>query len=101
MPPLNPRDPELLVAPIGIFDSGFGGLTVARSVIDPLRSARDRATVMACLFGDTAAKTLGYPPHGLTERAGLALALSLARASALSEGRTRPESKGTEMTAKR
>ena len=76
-------------------------LAYTRSVIDPLRSARDRATVMACLFGDTAAKALGYPPHGLTERAGLALALSLARASALSEGRTRPESKGTEVTAKR
>jgi hypothetical protein len=54
-------------------------LAYTRSVIDPLRSARDRATVMACLFGDTAAKALGYPPHGLTERAGLALALSEAR----------------------
>ena len=61
-------------------------LAYTRSVIDPLRSARDRATVMACLFGDTAAKALGYPPHGLTERAGLALALSEAR---------------TEVTAKR
>ena len=44
--------------------------------IDPLRNARDRATVIACLFGDTAAKALGYPPHGLTDRAGLALALN-------------------------
>ena len=61
-------------------------LAYTRSVIDPLRSARDRATVMACLFGDTAAKALGYLPHGLTERAGLALALSEAR---------------TEVTAKR
>ena len=61
-------------------------LAYTRSVIDPLRGARDRATVMACLFGDTAAKALGYPPHGLTERAGLALALSEAR---------------TEVTAKR
>jgi hypothetical protein len=41
---------------------------------------------LACLFGDTAAKALGYPPHGLTERAGLALALGEAR---------------TEVTAKR
>ena len=70
-------------------------LAYTRSVIDPLRSARDRATVMACLFGDTAAKALGYPPHGLTERAGLALALSEARTLA------RSESKGTEVTAKR
>ena len=78
-------------------------LAYTRSVIDPLRSARDRATVMACLFGDTAAKALGYPPHGLTERAGLALALSDARASALSEGCAfaSSESKGTEVTAKR
>jgi hypothetical protein len=78
-------------------------LAYTRSVIDPLRSARDRATVMACLFGDTAAKALGYPPHGLTERAGLALALGEARASALSEGRAfaRSESKGTDVTAKR
>ena len=61
-------------------------LAYTRSVIDPLRSARDRATVIACLFGDTAAKALGYPPQGLSDRAGLALALSEAR---------------TEVTAKR
>jgi hypothetical protein len=54
-------------------------LAYTRSVIDPLRSARDRATVMACLFGDTAAKALGYPPQGLSDRAGLALALTEAR----------------------
>ena len=61
-------------------------LAYTRSVIDPLRGARDRATVIACLFGDTAAKALGYPPQGLSERAGLALALTEAR---------------TEVTAKR
>jgi hypothetical protein len=54
-------------------------LAYTRSVIDPLRGARDRATVIACLFGDTAAKALGYPPQGLSERAGLALALTEAR----------------------
>jgi hypothetical protein len=54
-------------------------LAYTRSVIDPLRSARDRATVMACLFGDPAATALGYPPQGLSDRAGLALALSEAR----------------------
>jgi hypothetical protein len=56
-------------------------LAYTRSVITPHLHATDRATVIACLFGDTAATALGYPPQGLTERAGLALALSEARAS--------------------
>lgn len=54
-------------------------LAYTRSVIESHRSAADRATVMACLFGDTAANALGYPPQGLTDRAGLALALHDAR----------------------
>ena len=54
-------------------------LAYTRTVIEPHLSATDRATVMACLFGDAAANALGYPPQGLTERAGLALALSEAR----------------------
>ena len=55
-------------------------LDYTRSVIAPHRQATDRATVMACMFGDTAAKALGYEPRGLTDRAGLALALHEARA---------------------
>lgn len=51
-------------------------LEYTRSVIAPHRHATDRATVMACLFGDAAAHALGYPPQGLSDRAGLALALS-------------------------
>ena len=50
-------------------------LEYTREVVRPLRQATDRATVMACLFGDTAAKALGYEPQGLSDRAGLALAL--------------------------
>ncbi len=50
-------------------------LAYTRRVIEPLRGATDRATIIACLFGDTAAKALGYPPQGLSDRAGLALAL--------------------------
>ena len=50
-------------------------LAYTREVIAPLLNARDRATVIACLFGDTAATALGYPPLGLTDRAGFALAL--------------------------
>ena len=61
-------------------------LAYTRSVIKPHLGATDRATVMACLFGDRAAAALGYPPQGLSDRAGLALALSSARVP-LSEGR--------------
>lgn len=54
-------------------------LAYTRDAIAPHLDASDRATVMACLFGDEAARELGYPPHGLSPRAGLALALSDAR----------------------
>ena len=56
-------------------------LAYTRAVIAPHLEATDRATVIACLFGDPAANALGYPPQGLTERAGLALALHDARVS--------------------
>ena len=56
-------------------------LDYTRTVIAPQRGASDRATIIACLFGDPAATALGYPPQGLSERAGLALALHEARAS--------------------
>ena len=58
MPPLTARDPELLVAPIGIFDSGFGGLTVARSVIDQLPHES------LLYVGDTARQPYGPKPIG-------------------------------------
>jgi glutamate racemase len=45
-------------APIGIFDSGFGGLTVARAVIDQLPHE-------AVLYlGDTARQPYGPKPIG-------------------------------------
>ena len=50
-------------------------IAYTRSVIAPHLHATDRATVIACIFGDAAAIALGYPPHGLSDRAGLALAL--------------------------
>jgi hypothetical protein len=43
-------------------------------VLAEYASNTDRATVIAALFGDTAARDLGYPPLGLSPRAGLALA---------------------------
>ncbi len=45
-------------APIGIFDSGFGGLTVARSVIDQL----PHESVL--YLGDTARQPYGPKPNG-------------------------------------
>jgi len=59
VPPL--RDVDLRVdldAPIGIFDSGFGGLTVARSVIDQLPHESIR------YVGDTARQPYGPRPIG-------------------------------------
>lgn len=50
-------------------------LAYTREVIAPFLGAPDRATVIACLFGDDAAHTLGYRAHGLSARDGLALAL--------------------------
>jgi len=56
-------------------------LAYTRTVIEPHLDAHDRATVIPCLFGDAAATALGYPPQGLSDRAGLALALHDARVS--------------------
>ena len=55
-------------------------LEYTRTVIAPHLDAHDRATVMPCVFGDPGAAALGYPPQGLSDRAGLALALHDARA---------------------
>ena len=46
-----------------------------RAVVAPQLDTRDYPTQMVCLFGDAAAQSLGYPPQGLSARAGLALAL--------------------------
>ncbi|THV18121.1 glutamate racemase [Nocardioides caeni] len=66
MPPQDPNvsvdvatDPRAdVAAPIGIFDSGFGGLTVARSVIDQL--PHESITYV----GDTARQPYGPKPIG-------------------------------------
>ena len=56
-------------------------LAYTREVLAPLLGAEDWPTIMAGAFGDEAARELGYKPHGLSHRAGLALALHDARAS--------------------
>ncbi len=54
----RPTDDASLDAPIGIFDSGFGGLTVARSVIDQLPHES------LVYLGDTARQPYGPKPIG-------------------------------------
>jgi hypothetical protein len=49
-------------------------LAYTREVLREYTGSTDRATLIAALFGDAAARDLGYPPLGLSPRAGLALA---------------------------
>jgi hypothetical protein len=57
------------------------GLEYTRAIVASHLESRDRAALVPCLFGDAAARTPGYPPQGLSERAGLALALHDAHAA--------------------
>jgi hypothetical protein len=50
-------------------------LVYTREMIAPYLSTQDYPTIFACLFGDRAAQALGYRPRGLSDDAGLALAL--------------------------
>ena len=56
-------------------------LEYTRHVLEPLLVATDMRTHIECLFGDAAGATLGFTPRGLSDRAGLALALNDARAA--------------------
>ena len=56
-------------------------LAYTRAVIEPHRDTDDFPTAFACLYGDAAARRVGYTPLGLSPRAGVALALAEARAS--------------------
>jgi hypothetical protein len=49
-------------------------LAYTSDVLREYMSATDRATIIAALFGDPAARDLGYRPLGLSPRAGLAVA---------------------------
>lgn len=57
-------------------------LEYTREVITPFLDSRDHPTIMACLFGDEAARSLGYRSQGLSSRAGLALSLDEGRSPA-------------------
>ena len=50
-------------------------LEYTREVLTPHLDADDKRTAIECLFGDPAARSLGFTPRGLTPWAGLALAL--------------------------
>ena len=49
-----------------------------REAIRPHLEAEDMPTAITCLFGDVAARSLGFPCLGLSNRAGFALALHVA-----------------------
>jgi hypothetical protein len=50
-------------------------IAYTREVLIPYLDADDMRTCIECLFGDAAARTLGFTPRGLSPWAGLALAL--------------------------
>lgn len=51
-------------------------LEYSRAVIAPHLDSTNQPTVIACLYGDEAAKELGYPPLGLSKNAGFQIALA-------------------------
>ena len=57
-------------------------LAYTREVLAEFLDAEDMRTAVECLFGDVAARSLGFTPRGLSPRAGLALAMHDARAAA-------------------
>ena len=50
-------------------------IAYSQEVILPYLESQDYPTLMACVFGDRAAHSLGYAPQGLSEGAGFAVAL--------------------------
>src|SRR5262249_18047769 len=50
-------------------------LAYTREILTPFLEADDKRTAIECLFGDAAARSLGFTPRGLSPWAGLALAL--------------------------
>jgi hypothetical protein len=58
-------------------------LAYSREVLAPLLESTHEVTCIPALLGDTAAYTLGYPQLGLSDNAGLAVALADALATAI------------------
>ncbi|MGI8550713.1 MAG: hypothetical protein ACR2PL_07990 [Dehalococcoidia bacterium] len=59
-------------------------LAALRTAIDPYRGSAHFPTAFACLYGDDAARVVGYPPLGLPTLAGFALAADEIRRRKLS-----------------
>jgi len=57
-------------------------IAYTREVLGPHLGAGDMRTAVECLFGDRAARSLGFTPRGVSAWAGLALALHDARTAA-------------------
>jgi hypothetical protein len=51
-------------------------LAYTRAVLEPHLDSTHYPTLLVALEGDPAAQALGYPPLGLSPKAGLALALA-------------------------
>jgi hypothetical protein len=58
-------------------DLEIDDLEYTREVLKPLFGCDDRPTVIAALFGDAAARELGYSPLGISARGGLELARAI------------------------
>jgi hypothetical protein len=56
-------------------------IAYTREVLVPFLGAGDKRTIIECLCGDAAGRTLGFTPRGLSPWAGLALALHDAQAT--------------------
>lgn len=70
----------LAMAGCGLPAIDEGELRHTREVLASFLDAEDMPTTIECLFGDSAASSLGYTPRGLAPWAGLALALHDAQA---------------------
>jgi hypothetical protein len=52
-------------------------LAYSREVLQPYLCSDDYPTCFTAMFGDSAARAVGYPPLGLSDRAGFGVALNL------------------------
>ena len=66
-------------SPVAALDAD--DLAYTREAIAGHLDATDQHTIMACLYGDQIATSLGYPPLGFSRHAGFALALDQARST--------------------
>lgn len=58
-------------------------LEYSRAVVEPLMERDEFPTIFGVLYGDDAARSVGYQPIGLSERAGFAVAFLLAQEKTL------------------